>query len=104
MTGTFLYYSRAINATMLLALGSIATQHAVPTENTMKLVKQFIDYTETHPDANITYHALDMVVSAHSDASYLSESKARSQAGSHFSSQTTHPFPQTTKPLSSSPK
>ena len=34
VTGTFLYYARAIDDTMLLALGSIATQQAAPTENT----------------------------------------------------------------------
>jgi hypothetical protein len=34
--GTFLYYVRCIDSTMLAALGSIATQQANPTENTMK--------------------------------------------------------------------
>ena len=50
----------------------------------MKLVKKNLDYAETRPDAIITYHASDMVLSAHSDASHLSESKARGQAGGHF--------------------
>ena len=40
VTGTFLYYSRAIDATMLPELGSIATQQAAPTENTMQKVKK----------------------------------------------------------------
>jgi hypothetical protein len=31
-----LYYARCVNSTMLAALGSIATQEANPTENTMK--------------------------------------------------------------------
>ena len=69
---------------MLLALVSLATQQAAPTENTMTLVKQFLDYAATRPDAIITYHASDIVLSAHSDASYLSESKAISRAGGHF--------------------
>ena len=72
VTGTFLYYARAIDATMLPALGSIATQQASPTENTMKKVKHFLDYAASHPDAIITYRASDMVLSAHSNASYLS--------------------------------
>ena len=84
VTGTFLYYSRAIDATMLPDIGSIATQQASPTENTMKKVKHFLDYAASHPDAIITYRASDMVLAAHSDASYLSESKARSRAGRHF--------------------
>ena len=92
VTGTFLYYARAIDAIMLPALDSLETQQAAPTENTMTLVKQFIDYAATHPDAIIMYHASDMVLSAHSNTSYLSESKARIRAGGHFSCQTTHPF------------
>jgi hypothetical protein len=82
--GTFLYYVRCINSTMLAVLGSIATQQANPTENTMKKVQQFLDYASTHPDAIDTYHTSDMVLTEHSDALYLSKSKARSQAGGHF--------------------
>jgi hypothetical protein len=36
--GTFLYYARCVDSTMLAALGAIATQQANPTENTMKKV------------------------------------------------------------------
>jgi hypothetical protein len=38
----------------------------------------------THQDAIITYRASNMILAAHSDASYLSETKARSRAGGHF--------------------
>ena len=72
MTGTLLYYARAIDATMLPALVSISTQQAAPTENTMKLVKNIINYAATHPNAIITYHASDMFLSTHNDASYIS--------------------------------
>jgi hypothetical protein len=47
-------------------------------------VKQFLNYVFTHPDAIETYQASDMVLAAHSDASYLSEANACSQAGGHF--------------------
>ena len=69
---------------MLAALGSIATQQSCPTENTMKKVKQLLDYSATNPDAIVTYNASNMVLAAHSDASYLSETQARSRAGGHF--------------------
>ena len=82
--GTFLYYARALDVTELSALGLLSTQQASPTENTMKKVKQFLDYAATHPDAIITYHASDMVLAGHSDASYLSKTKSRSRAGGHF--------------------
>jgi hypothetical protein len=65
-------------------LGSVATQQANPTENTMKKVQQFLDYASTHPDAIATYHASDMVLAGHSNALYLSKSKACSWAGRHF--------------------
>jgi hypothetical protein len=82
--GTFLYYARCIDSTMLAALGTIATQQANPTQNTMKKVQQFLDYASTHPDAIVTYPASDMVLAEHSNTSYLSKSKARSRAGGHF--------------------
>ena len=72
VVGVFLYYARAVDCTMLAALGSLASQQANPTENTMKKVKQFLDYAVTHPDAIITYRASNMVLFGHSDASYLS--------------------------------
>ncbi len=50
----------------------------------MKKVRQFLDYASTHPDAIVTYHASDMVLAGHSNALYLSESKARSWVGGHF--------------------
>ena len=78
---------------MLPALGSISTQQAAPTENTMTLAKTFLDCAATHPGAIITYHASDMVLLAHSNASYLSESKARSQAGGHFFMSNNSPIP-----------
>ena len=39
----------------------------------MQKVKQLLDYAATRPDAILTYHASDMLVAGHSDASYLSE-------------------------------
>jgi hypothetical protein len=53
--GTFLYYARCVNSTMLPALGPLAMQQANPTQNTKKLVHQLLDYATTHPDAIITY-------------------------------------------------
>ena len=43
-----------------------------------------MNYAATHPDAVLTYRSSDMCLAVHSDASYLSESKARSRAGGHF--------------------
>ena len=69
---------------MLAALSTISTQQSIPTEQTIQKVKQFLDYASTHPDAIVAYHASDMVLAGHINASYISESKARSRAGRHF--------------------
>ena len=82
--GTLLYYARAKDCTMLAALGSITTQQSSPTANTMRKIKQLIDYAATHPDTAVTYRSSNMVLVSHSDASYLSETKSRSRAGGHF--------------------
>ena len=69
---------------MLPALGMLATQQATPTKNTMKKIKQLLDYALTNLDAVVTYHASNMVLAGHSNALYLSKSNARSRAGGHF--------------------
>jgi hypothetical protein len=93
VVGTFLSYAQCVDSTMLTALGSIATQQANPTKNTMIKVKQFMNYAFTHPNAIVTYQASGMVLAAHSDASYLSEANARSQAGGHFFMSSNTPCP-----------
>ena len=57
------------------------------------MVHQFLDYAATHPDAIITYKASKMVLAGHSDASYLSETNARSHAGGHFIMSNNDPIP-----------
>ena len=78
---------------MLPALGSLATQQDAPTENTMTLAKQFLNYSATHPNAIITFHDSDMVLLVNNDASYLSETKARSQGGTNFLNSNDSPIP-----------
>jgi hypothetical protein len=45
---------------------------------------QLLDDLATHEEAVFTYHANDMILAVHSDASYLCEPHAHSRAGSHF--------------------
>ncbi len=67
-----------------MALSDLSSQQSAPTENKMKRVNQFLDYMWTHPDTIIRYCVSDMILNVHSDASYLSAPKARSQAGGYF--------------------
>ena len=82
--GTLLYYGRAVDSTILVALSTIASAQATPTTDTMRKTKQLLDYVATHPDAILSFKASDMILAVHSDASYLSEAQARSRAGGHF--------------------
>jgi hypothetical protein len=45
---------------------------------------QLLDYLAMQEDAVLSYHASDMVLAVHSDASYLSKPKARSRTRGHF--------------------
>ena len=67
-----------------LPLLAIASAQAKPTDETITRCKPFLDYPATHQDTILTYKASDMVLVVHSDASYLSEPKARNQAGGCF--------------------
>jgi len=81
--GTVLHYARAVDNAMLKALGSIASQQATGTENTMKATTQLLNYAASHPDAVAHFSASDMVLHIDSDASYLSEPKAKSCIGGY---------------------
>jgi hypothetical protein len=49
--GTLLYYARAVDSTMLTAIGTIATQQASATKHTMEAVVHLLNYCATHPEA-----------------------------------------------------
>jgi hypothetical protein len=73
VTGTLLYYARAVDQTILLALNAIATQQAAPTQDTLEEVKQVLDYCASQEEAVITYHASNVILAIHSNAGYLNK-------------------------------
>jgi hypothetical protein len=89
----FLFLGRAVDSTILCPISAIALQSSKPTEDTMRQTLQLLDYLAMQEEAVLSYHASNMVLAIHSNASYLSKPKARSQAGGHFflSSNTTVP-------------
>jgi hypothetical protein len=84
VTGSVLYYSRAVDPTVLMHINDIAIEQTKAAEKTQAATNQLLDYLATHPDATIRYHASDMILHIHSDASYLSVSNARSRLGGLF--------------------
>ena len=81
--GTFLYYARAVDCTMLHALNHLATKVNTGTQETANALTHFLNYCATNPDATVVHKASDMIIHNHSDASYLVESEARSRAGGY---------------------
>jgi hypothetical protein len=83
--GTLLYYARAVDPTMLVTISHLSSQQANPTQKTMVAINHLLDYCATHPNAISRFHASDMILHVESDASYLSEPKAKSRyAGYHY--------------------
>jgi hypothetical protein len=84
IVGSILYYPRAVDITVLMALSSIESKQTRGMTNMMAKAKQLLDYLATNPDATIRFTASDMVLNVHSDASYLLEKNAHSHACGHF--------------------
>ena len=84
IVGTLLYYALTLDNTMLVALGDLASAQSQPTEDTWDQITWLLNYAATYPDAAILYHASDMCLHVHIDASYLSAPKARSRASGFF--------------------
>jgi hypothetical protein len=82
--GTLLYYARAVDSTMLVALSSLAAAQTKGTQKTAEACTKLLNYAATHPNATVRYKASKMVLHIHSDASYLSEPQARSRVGGYF--------------------
>ena len=83
--GVLLFYARAVDSSMLVALGAISAAQSKATQDTGKAVNQLLDYAATHPNATIEYRASAMYLWTHSDASYLSAARARSRCSDfHF--------------------
>ena len=81
---SILYYTHAVDMTVLLALSTIAINQTKTTKRTMDQCIQLLDYLASNQDSKVRFHASDMVMNIHSDASYLSELGAQSRACGNF--------------------
>jgi uncharacterized coiled-coil protein SlyX len=82
--GSALYYARAVDITVIMPLNDIATEQTKATEKTQAEMDHLLDYLATRPNATVRYHASDMILHIHSDASHLSVSHAHSRLGGLF--------------------
>ena len=81
INGVILYYARAVDAMVLTASSRLGTEVKEPTE--LSLIKAFhlLAHMATFPSATIVYYPSDMILRVSCDASYNSESGARSRSG-----------------------
>jgi hypothetical protein len=81
LTGTLLYYSRDVDPTLIMPINVLESEQSKATSETGDKVIKLLNYCNTHPETKIRYHASDILLYIHSDASYLSEREAKSRAG-----------------------
>jgi hypothetical protein len=84
LTGTLLYYARAVDPTLLMPINVLASEQSAATNVTADKVIKLLNYCHTHPESKIRYHSSDMILHINSDTSYLSEDEAKSRAGGFF--------------------
>jgi hypothetical protein len=84
LTGTLIYDARAVDPTLSMPINVLDSEQSNATEVTADKVIKLLNYCNTHPETKIRYHASDMILHIHSDASYLSENEAKSRAGGFF--------------------
>ena len=84
VVGTILYFARGVDSTLMAALSSIASRQHKGTEAVAQACQQLLDYCATHPNPALRFVASDMILLAHTDASYLSEPQCRSRAAAHY--------------------
>jgi hypothetical protein len=84
LTGMLLYYARSVDPTLIMPINVLASEQSKATSVTAEKVIKLLNYCNTHPETKIRYHASDMILHIHSDASYLSENQAKIRAGGFF--------------------
>jgi hypothetical protein len=84
LAGTLLYYARAVDPTLILPVNVLASDQTQATTATSDKVIKLLNYCATHTEAKLQYHASDMILNIHSDASYLSEREDNSRAEGFF--------------------
>jgi hypothetical protein len=84
LTGMLLYYARSVDPALIMPINVLATEQSKATSDTADKVIKLLNYCNTNPETKIRYHASDMILHIHSDASYLSGREAKSRAGGFF--------------------
>ena len=93
IVGSLLYYSRAVDPTMLVALNEIAAKQAAPTQATLDQCGMLLDYARTYKNAKLRFRKSDMILHVESDAAYLVQPNARSRIAGYYFLSSYPPLP-----------
>jgi len=99
VVGSFLYYGRAVDNTILTAINEVSAMQAHPTKNTLDKTQMLLDYLATYPNAKVRFYASDMQLHIDSDAAYLVAPKAKSRIAGFFYCSSANLSPTTPPPL-----
>ena len=78
--GTFLYYTRAIDGIMLIAINDICTNKPNLQKHALEKIERLLNYVATYQHVKLKFHASDIILQVDSDTAYLILPKARSTA------------------------
>ncbi len=84
MVASILYNAQAINITILMTLNTTATEQSTVKEFMVDTVENLLDYCAIHPIAKMSYKKSDIILTFHSDASFIGAPKAKSHTAGYF--------------------
>ena len=84
MAGSFIYYSWAIDSTILVALNKIAAHQASPTQFNLFKCRWLLDYAVTFTNIKFQFVVSDKILHIDSDSAYLVQDGARSCIAGHY--------------------
>ena len=99
IVGALLYYARAVDNKLLVALSTTGGQQEAATEKTNEAINQLLDYYATYPNNGLVYRSSDMILCAHLDAGFHNKSRGRSRAGAHIFLAEYEPIPKWNGPV-----
>jgi hypothetical protein len=81
VNGTYLFYGRIIDYSMLEQTNTIGQSQANPTTKTLEQVNHLLGYAKEYPDTKLVLHGNDMQLRVMYDASFMKASLGRSKGG-----------------------
>jgi hypothetical protein len=85
LTGTLLYYARAVDPHFIMPINVLASEQSRATSDTADKVIKLLNYCNTHPETKIRYHASDMILYIYTVMRLIfQKEKPRAEQGDSF--------------------